>query len=81
MMMMMMIVLGFLGLGETESTWYVVYQLTYYQPRMIDDDACGEVGRMRINRGNRSTVRQPALMPFNSPPGLDSGPPRWEVGD
>jgi hypothetical protein len=34
-----------------------------YQPRMIDDDY-GEVGGMRIGRGNRSTRRQPALLPL-----------------
>jgi hypothetical protein len=25
-----------------------------------DDDDCGEVGRMRIDRENRSTLRKPA---------------------
>jgi hypothetical protein len=37
-----------------------------YQPRMIDDE-CGAVGGMRIDRGNRSTRRKPALMPLCPP--------------
>jgi hypothetical protein len=31
-----------------------------YQPRMTDNDECGEVNRMRIGRGNRSTRSKPA---------------------
>jgi hypothetical protein len=34
-----------------------------YQPWMIDDK-CGAVGGMRICRGNRSTLRKPALVPL-----------------
>jgi hypothetical protein len=48
---------------------YLVHQpLTapLYQPRMIDDK-CGAVGRMRIDRGNRSTRRKPAPVPLCSP--------------
>jgi hypothetical protein len=35
-----------------------------YQPRMIDDDDCGAIGRMRIGRGNRRTRRKSAPVPF-----------------
>jgi hypothetical protein len=31
-----------------------------YQPQMIDDGDCGEIGGMKIGRGNRSTRRKPA---------------------
>jgi hypothetical protein len=31
---------------------------------MIDDNECGAVGGMIINRGNRNTVRKPATVPF-----------------
>jgi hypothetical protein len=31
-----------------------------YQPRMIGDGDCGEIGGMKIGRGNRSTRRKPA---------------------
>jgi hypothetical protein len=34
---------------------------------MIDDDECGGVGGMRIYRGNRSTRRKPAPLPFCPP--------------
>jgi hypothetical protein len=37
-----------------------------YQRRMIDDE-CGAVGGMRIDRGNRSTRRKPAPVPFCAP--------------
>jgi hypothetical protein len=58
-----------------------------YQPRMIDDDECGAVCGMRIGRGNRSTGRKPAPVPFYRPqfhltlPGLEPVPPRWEARD
>jgi hypothetical protein len=32
-----------------------------------DDDECGTVGRIRIDRGNRSTRRKPASVPLRSP--------------
>jgi hypothetical protein len=38
-----------------------------YQPRMIGDDDCGEIGEMKIGRGNRSTRRQPAPAPLCPP--------------
>jgi hypothetical protein len=41
----------FLGLSETESTWYVDHYWSIVQPRIIDVDECGVVGRMRIGMG------------------------------
>jgi hypothetical protein len=38
-----------------------------YQPQMIDDDDCGEIGGMKIGRGNRSTRRKPAQRHFVPP--------------
>jgi hypothetical protein len=38
-----------------------------YQPRMVDDDDYGAVGRMRIGRGNRSIRRKPASVPLCPP--------------
>jgi hypothetical protein len=37
-----------------------------YQPRMMDDDECGALCRM-IGKGNRSTQRKPASLPFCLP--------------
>jgi hypothetical protein len=45
-----------------------------YQPRMMDGDECGAVGRM-IGRGNRSTRRKPAPMP-HFPPQIPHDPTR-----
>jgi hypothetical protein len=36
-----------------------------YQPRMIDDGDCGEIGGMKTGRGNRSTRRKPAQAPLS----------------
>jgi hypothetical protein len=52
-----------------------------YQPRMIGDDDCGEIGEMKIGRENRSTRRKPApasllsITKFhtNFDPGLNPG--------
>jgi hypothetical protein len=61
-----------------------------YQPRMIGDGDCGEIGGMKIGRGNRSTRRKPALPcqrhfvhhKFDmSRPGFEPGPPWWETSD
>jgi hypothetical protein len=55
-----------------------------YQPRMIGDGDgdCGEIGGMKISRGNRSTRRKPAPAPLCPPqiptsldPRLNPGPP------
>jgi hypothetical protein len=35
-----------------------------YQPWMIGDGDCGEIGGMKIGRGNRSTPRKPAPAPL-----------------
>jgi hypothetical protein len=37
------------------------------QPQMIDDGDCGEIGGMKIGRGNRSTRRKPAPAPLCPP--------------
>jgi hypothetical protein len=51
-----------------------------YQPQMIGDGDCGEIGGMKIGRGNRSTRRKPAPAPLCPPqiphdldPGLNTG--------
>jgi hypothetical protein len=38
-----------------------------YQPRMIGDDDCKEIGGIKIERGNRSTLRKPAPAPLCPP--------------
>jgi hypothetical protein len=38
-----------------------------YQPQMIDDCDCGEIGGMKIGRGNRSTRRKPTPAPLCRP--------------
>jgi hypothetical protein len=38
-----------------------------YQPQMIDDGDCGEIGGINIGRGNRSTRRKPAPAPLCPP--------------
>jgi hypothetical protein len=38
-----------------------------YQPRMIGDGDCAEIGGMKIGRGNRSTRRKPAPAPLCPP--------------
>jgi hypothetical protein len=38
-----------------------------YQPRMICDGDCGEIGGMKIGRGTRSTRRKPAPAPLCKP--------------
>jgi hypothetical protein len=37
-----------------------------YQPQMIGDGDCGELGGMKIGRGNRSIRRKPAPAPRSS---------------
>jgi hypothetical protein len=43
-----------------------------YQPRMIGEGDCGEIGGLEIGRGNRSTSRKPAPAPF-CPPQIPHG--------
>jgi hypothetical protein len=38
-----------------------------YQPWMIGDGDCGEIGEIKIGRGNRSTRRKPAPAPLCPP--------------
>jgi hypothetical protein len=38
-----------------------------YQPRMIGDGDFGEIGGMKIGRGNQSTRRNPAPVPLCPP--------------
>jgi hypothetical protein len=38
-----------------------------YQPRMRGDGDCGEIGRMKIGRGNRSTQRKSTPVPLCPP--------------
>jgi hypothetical protein len=57
-----------------------------YQPRMIDEGDCGEIGGMKIDRGNRSSRRKPAPTPLLSitkshmtRPGFEPGTQRCEA--
>jgi hypothetical protein len=45
-----------------------------YQPQMIDDGDCGEIGGMKIGRGNRSTRRKPTPAPLCPPQN-----PTWQT--
>jgi hypothetical protein len=36
----------------------------FYQTQMIDNSDCGAISGMKIGRGNRSTRRNPAPVPF-----------------
>jgi hypothetical protein len=38
-----------------------------YQPRMIGEGDCGEIGGMKIGRGYRNTRRKPAPAPLCPP--------------
>jgi hypothetical protein len=38
-----------------------------YQPRMIGEGDCGEIGGMKIGRGNRNTRRKSAAAPLCPP--------------
>jgi hypothetical protein len=59
-----------------------------YQPRMIGDGDCVEIGRIKIGKGNRSTRRKPTPAPLLSitkshmtRPGFEPRQPRWEASD
>jgi hypothetical protein len=58
--------LSFLGWGETVHLVCRPVTGLLYQPRMIDDK-CRAVGKIRIGRGNWSTRRKPAPVPFCLP--------------
>jgi hypothetical protein len=51
--------------GGTLGTAYTTGLL--YQPRMIGDGDCGEIGGMKMGRGNRSTRRKPSPAPLCPP--------------
>jgi hypothetical protein len=46
--------------GKTESLGTAATIGLLYQAQMIGDGDCGEIGGMKIGRGNRSTQRKPA---------------------
>jgi hypothetical protein len=46
------------GISGTDATTGLLYQ-----PQMIGDGDCGDIGEIKIDRGNRSTGRKPAPMP------------------
>jgi hypothetical protein len=63
--------------GGTLGTAATTGLLYSYQPRMIGDGDCGEIGGMKIGRGNRSTRRKLAPAPLCPPqiPGRRGGEP------
>jgi hypothetical protein len=71
-----------IGIVGVESNW--VHSALRPAPGDCDD---GEIGGMKIGRGNRSTLRKPAPVPLYPPqtphalPGREPGPPRWEASD
>jgi hypothetical protein len=57
----------FLGVRDTVSTSYMGHYLAYCTSSGCHDDERGAVGGMRIGRGNQSTQRKPAPVPFCPP--------------
>jgi hypothetical protein len=59
----------FFILSGVRLSLLVLWPLTglLYQLRMISDGDCGEIGGMKIGRGNRSTWRKPAPAPLCLP--------------
>jgi hypothetical protein len=49
--------------AETESLGTAATTGLLYQLQMIGDGDCGEIGGMKIGKGNRSTQRKPAPAP------------------
>jgi hypothetical protein len=49
-----------------------------YQPQMIDDGDCGEIGGMKIGSGNQSIRRKPAPVPL-CPPQIPHGQTRARI--
>jgi hypothetical protein len=50
-----------------------------YKPQMIGDGDCGEIGGMKIGRGNRSHfIHHKSHM---TRPRFEPSPPRWEASD
>jgi hypothetical protein len=54
------------GVGLSPLGTAATYGLLY-KPQMIDEGGCGAIDGMKIDRGNRSTRRKPALAPFCPP--------------
>jgi hypothetical protein len=59
-----------------------------YQPQMIGDGDCGEIGGTKIGRGNRSTRKKTCpsatlsiTKTHMTRHGFEHGPPRWEAND
>jgi hypothetical protein len=64
--------LKFLGLKLFFYQWGGIFGTAattglLYQPQMIGDGDCGEIGGMKIGRENRSTRRKPAPAPLCTP--------------
>jgi hypothetical protein len=62
--------------GETESLGTAATTGLLCQPRMIVDGDCGEIGGIKIGKGNRSTRRKncpSAALSTTDPTWLDSG--------
>jgi hypothetical protein len=53
--------------GESESLGTAATTGLLYQPQMIGDGDCGEIGGMKIGRGNRRTRSKPAPAPLCPP--------------
>jgi hypothetical protein len=60
------------------------------QPRMIGAGDCGEIGRMKSDKGNRSTRKKKKNLPQRhfvhhkshmTRPGFEPGSLRWEASD
>jgi hypothetical protein len=49
--------------GETGSLGTAATTGLLYQPQIISDGDCGEIGGMKIGRGKRSTRRKPDPAP------------------
>jgi hypothetical protein len=47
--------------------WYCGHYWPIYLPQMIGDGDCGEIGGIKIDRGNRSTGRKHAPAPLCPP--------------
>jgi hypothetical protein len=66
--------MGYSSFQHFISTWNIRFFLIcaaatglLYQPRMIGDGDCGEIGGMKIGRRNRSTLRKSAPAPLCPP--------------
>jgi hypothetical protein len=52
-----------------------------YQPWMIGDGECGEIGGMKIGRGSRPQRHFVHHKSHMTRPRFEPGPPRWEAND